>query len=397
MRRRSAIRKEESITNEGSSALKLLPSAGVSAISTFIIEKFTQLSRNGSRNISFHRHEFDLGCDSNLLADSCIPAAGVAYCLRNFSMVNLSIIGWSLRKGTVANLSAGFQHLHSLRLHDCEMGPGDCSLLSNAMTTNRSIKVLDLSNNRIVGIFSSRNQIYGDHDTSGLAAILSALLRSSTVERFDLSSNYLGGVRCTYTSVNGKKGSRCVVNAAKPDEISKSGFMTASMIEEFLFFNQSVQYLNLNNNEFQNDEIIAQSLLSHMQHHANNCDNELSDKRRNSLRVVNKKRRRFFDVYDCQDFMSTSLSTEGSPCRSLCGIIPSSSRSDYHDLQYSSFHPPASDLADVSNLCLDPSTGILLGERGTLLPNTVTCSVYDLRYQDEFLRYKIKSQTPNDV
>lgn len=389
MRRRSATRREET--------LKILQSTGVDVISTFIMEKFTQLSRNGSRNITFHRYEFDLGCDSNLLADSCIPAAAVAYCLRNFSMVNLSIIGWSLREGTVANLSAAFQHLHSLRLHDCEMGPRDCSLLSNAMTTNRSIKVLDLSNNRIVGIFSSRNQIYGDHDTSGLAAILSALLRSSTVERFDLSSNYLGGVRCTYTSVNGKRGSRCVVNAAKPDEISKSGFMTASMIEGFLFFNQSVQYLNLNNNEFQNDEIIAKSLLSHMQHHANNCDRELSDKRRNSLRVVNKKRRRFSEIYDSQDFMFTSLGTEGSPCRSLCGIIPSSSRSDYHDLQYSSFHPPESDLANVSNLCLDPSTGILLGERATLLQNSLTCSVHDLQYRIAFFRYKIQLQTPNNV
>lgn len=395
MKRRSATPKFDGSCSKGkrSSSSGIAHSSGtvIDVKSIVILQKFDLLSRNGSLNIAFHDYEFDHSFDEYARQDSCMPSDTIANCLEHLSMVNLSIIGWSLRERTIPNLSTAFHHLHSLGLRDCKMGPGDCSLLSNALTFNRSIKVLDLSDNRIVGIYSSRNQIFGDHDTSGFAAILSALLRSSTVEHLNLSSNYLGGVRCSYTSPSGRRLMKCASFVAKPDEISKSGFITASMIEEFLFFNQSVCYLNLNNNEFQNDDNIAQSLLSHTHHHTNNCDKEDSSKRRNSLRVVNNKRRRFFEIYDTTNHLSTPTGIEGSPCRTLCGIIPSSSRSDYHDLQYSSFHPPVSDHADLSNLCLEPSTGILLGEFAYLEASILVKLFYDIDHCcDEFHCYWVQ-------
>ena len=145
MKRRSATPKFDGSCSKGKrSASNIAQSTVIDVTSIVILQKFAQLKRNGSLNIAFHGYEFDHSFDEYAPQDSCMSSATVANCLEYLSMVNLSIIGWSLRERTITNLSTAFHHLHSLRLRDCKMGPGDCSLLSNALTTNRSIKVLDI-------------------------------------------------------------------------------------------------------------------------------------------------------------------------------------------------------------------------------------------------------------
>lgn len=355
MIRRSATQK----ISDNNIPKDLLPTE-VDANSKVIIDKFALLSRIGSRNISFRGLEVGQEKDGHVNGVTITPEVVISTCLKNFTKLNLSLISWTLDGRVDNNLTSGFGHLRSLKLFNCQLGPRDCCNLARALKDNKNIKSLDLSYNRIVGVHAFRNEVLGTYESFGLISVLSAVLRSATIENLNLYGNYLGGIEYTKSTVNLKK--RPVSQVLKvpltAEDLSYSRSTTAKIIKEFLFLNQSVRILNLNANEFNNDDRTAESLLSHLKIHSNNCTLEEIKNCQYSFFVVSEKRKRSIEpsIYRCN---SSDLGF--SPCQSLCGIIPVNSRSDYDNLQYSNYYPPDPDLVDLSNMSLDSFTGSLIG------------------------------------
>jgi hypothetical protein len=332
----------------------------VDANSKVIIDKFALLSRIGSRNISFRGLEVGQEKDGHVNGVTITPEVVISTCLKNFTKLNLSLISWTLDGRVNNNLTSGFGHLRSLKLFNCQIGPRDCCNLSRALKDNKNIKSLDLSYNRIVGVHAFRNEVLGTYDSAGLLAVLSAILRSATIENLNLYGNYLGGIQCSKTPVSLKKRTEVQVSkaTATAEDFNCSGTTTVEIIKEFLFLNQSVRILNLNANEFNNDNGTAESLLSHLKLHSNHCT---MDEIKNSPCIyfeVSEKRRKSNESNSCH---CTTADLGRSPCQSLCGIIPENSRSDYDNLQYSNFRPPDPDLVDLSNMSLESFTGSLIG------------------------------------
>lgn len=332
----------------------------VDANSKVIIDKFALLTRIGSRNITFRGLEVGQEKDCHVDGVSITPEVVISTLLKNFTMLNLSLISWTLEGRVNNNLTSGFGHLRSLKLLNCQLGPKDCCNLARALKDNKNIKLLDLSYNRIVGVHAFRNEVLGTYDSSGLLSVLSALLRSATIENLNLYGNYLGGIQCSKAPVSVRKRIEVQVSKATvtAEDFSCSGMTTAEMMKEFLFLNQSVRILNLNANEFNNDDSIVKSLLSHLHIHSSNSTLEEIRNSRFIYFDSGEKRRKSNESIICRP---TSANLGRSPCQSLCGITPENSRSDYHNLQYSNFHPPDPDLADLSNMSLESFTGSLLG------------------------------------
>lgn len=332
----------------------------VDANSKVIIDKFALLSRIGSRNISFRGLEVGQEKDGHVNGVSITPEVVISTCLKNFTKLNLSLISWTLDGRVNNSLTSGFGNLRSLKLFNCQIGPSDCCNLSRALKDNKNIKSLDLSYNRIVGVHAFRNEVLGTYDSVGLVSVLSAILKSATIENLNLYGNYLGGIQCSKRPVSLRKRTEIQVSkaTAKSDDFNCSDTTTVEIIDEFLFLNQSVRILNLNANEFNNDNGTAESLLSHLKLHSNNCTLEEIQNSHSVYFDYIDKRRRSNESNTCR---CTPANFERSPCQSLCGIIPVNSRSDYDNLQYSNFRPPDPDLVDLSNMCLESFTGLLIG------------------------------------
>lgn len=335
---------------DDTAAMICTPTEEVDATCKYVLEKFATLSKVGSRNISFRGEELVRERDDGVVGLSIARETVLGTCLKDFTKLNLSLTRFALSGRFFYGLTSGFEHLRSLKLHNCKMEPQDCSNLADALRVNRTIKLLDLSHNRIVGIYAFRNEVLGNFDSDGLSCLLAALLASGTVESLNLSGNYLGGIRCAETVLVATKRESCIPVQCKliAEKISSSGTSSVSIIEEFLYWNESVRILNLNTNEFSNDRNIAKSLLSHMHRYA---DQSANKKSKASKYIDTRRKRVRREKVECRQ----------SPCQSLCGVVPVSSKSDYHNLQYSHFHPPSSDLVDLSNSDLDALTGMLLG------------------------------------
>ena len=352
MIRRSATRSVGGLQSASKDTAAIIgtPTEEVDATCKYVLEKFATLSKVGSRNISFRGEELVQERDDGLVGLSVARETVLGTCLKDFTKLNLSLTRFALSGRFFDGLTSGFEHLWSLKLHNCKMEPQDCSNLADALRVNRTIKLLDLSHNRIVGIYAFRSEVLGKFDSSGLSSLLAALLASGIVDSLNLSGNFLGGIRCAEKVLVATKREACVPKQCKliAEKISSSGASVVSIIEEFLYWNESVRILNLNTNEFSNDRSIAKSLLSHMNHYAHQSANK-KHKANKHIDTGRKRVRR------------EKVVSRRSPCESLCGVVPVNSKSDYHNLQYSHFHPPTSDLVDLSNSDLDPLTGMLLG------------------------------------
>jgi len=80
----------------------------------------------------------------------------------------------------------------AMTLSHNQLGPGDSLLIADGLRLSTSLTELDLSANRICGVYFRSGEFHGEYTPVGLIAITSAIEQSSTLTRLDLSQNSLG-------------------------------------------------------------------------------------------------------------------------------------------------------------------------------------------------------------
>lgn len=384
--------------------------------SRMVITKFAYLKRFQSQCISFNSEDVDIidGKEQSYRQ----AGAGLAGCLNIYDSLRVSLNGWYLDDQILRNISKGFGKLRSLRLHDCKIGPEDCRTLALTLQSNNSIRTLDLSYNQIIGVTTCRGVALGRFDPSGISDLLDSL-QGCKVQTLDLSGNYLGGIRCTaYSKANSANSDKMIA-----DDYNTSGTIIAKLLEKFLLTNRTVKSLNLNANEFNDDddEVAQILLLSDTAHHSSHSDNnDRMDRIGSTLAQTGAQisvgitgcRRRtvgsgtrfnggdeavrrssritkgsesapvwspsaakpaYFPTSSSSSFTASpsSSSSSSSSAVSHCSSIPSNSpcvtlcgiqlTSLKTDPSDSCFQPSKRDLVDLSNCSLDSMTGRLLG------------------------------------
>jgi hypothetical protein len=320
------------------------------------------------------------------------------------TMKKLSFVEWpiEIEQWSLYTITATFKNLHYLKLHDCKMGPDNCKTLAESLEHNKSIIELDLSYNRLIGIHTIRSDVKGGVDISGLRSLFAAILSADHLQILDISGNYLGGIRCSTESSD----NHMVKN------IDNCGEHVAYMIGSLLRDTKSLKSLNLNANEFDDNEKIQKMLLTSMESQ-NNCynsaqrdaNNVLCDRRSGSPNTDCNEDTNYYIYNNTNDDINThklndssiQLETSSSPssfsssfrpfskkpvpnnlfpvslqspsCKTLCGITIVNSKNDgfMHDnFRNSNFNPQMGDSVDMSNLSLEPLTGRLLGKINTI-------------------------------
>jgi hypothetical protein len=306
-------------------------------------------------------------------------------------MKKLSFVAWPIEKWSLYTITSTLENLLYLKLHDCKLGPDHCKTLADSLQGNKSIIELDLSYNRLIGIHAIRSDVKGGVDVSGLKLLFAALLASNYLQILDLSGNYLGGIRCTSASSDKE-----IVRS-----IDNCGEVVAHIIGIFLRHTRSLKSLNLNSNEFCDNEKIQKILLSSNHDYA--CDRVKKDA--DSVLCYNSKEGSKIDCDDdtnssiynntnedinthkmcnfpiqLESSSSSSSSSSLRPslnnptphnlfpslspsCQTLCGITLINSKDVFMHSKFenSNFNSAMGDTVDMSNLSLDPFTGRLLG------------------------------------
>ena len=388
--------------------------------SNFILERFEDLRISGQKSVSFD----GTFLETLSIGDRFAALSLIISFMGGFTSLNLSLNGWNMTPKIFANFSVDFHNLRSLTLHDCNLGSEDCENLAIPLQLNCSITSLDLSHNVLIGLSVCRGEVSGIFDLSGFSSLLSALLKSNTLETLNLSGNNLGLKRQDSDKPKKIRNNKLRQTNENPSisefTIKQQVEITAALIiKQFLFKNRSLKFLNINANKFDDDDEIALFLLSHNIHHTsggntttskkskcNSSSNSSGGSKHNNFGLDNSEYKRnssscsssssssssSTDIqpginmrrssrvatsfsssnssssrsYNNDHIPSTLISTSpltGSPCQSLCGIRLENSNSTYCNLNFSILRPPIQDLANLSNRCLDSFTGRLLGEQ----------------------------------
>lgn len=176
----------------------------------------------------------------------------------NFNLIEkLTIQDCSFNPLGIKPLSKCFHNLIFLNLSSNFLGHVGADLLAYGLRTNSTIKDLQISNTRLIGIYIQRSQICGEVILSGFENLLLAFGESSSLRSIDLSFNYLGGV---YGSVHSTKSAYLNVENVNNIELNYCD-RVVEMICSMLSCNRSVTDLNINKNGFEDSFEIAKSLI----------------------------------------------------------------------------------------------------------------------------------------
>ena len=141
-------------------------------------------------------------------------------------------------------------------------------IIAKVLSKNETLKRLNLSRNKIVGIYTFRNEYKGEFSAEGINALNSALKVNNTLEYLDISQNYIGGYT---TEVSSSYSS----SSSSSSSFSSQFKDVLSLIVTITQFNTSIKSINISGNNFSFECAREISLLLMEKKH-NSCSNLLT-------------------------------------------------------------------------------------------------------------------------
>lgn len=155
-------------------------------------------------------------------------------------------------------------NLLRLNLSNNVLGCVGLSLLADALggsdsSTLRHLKELNISNNKVIGMYLHQGHIVGTIDTSGLQLLLTSLETNTVLTHLDVSSNYLGGLSSDDCG-------RFYTNYSTASDEQQLLFAQSIAVEiirmlcDSLVKNTCIQVININSNGFKDDILTIKQL-----------------------------------------------------------------------------------------------------------------------------------------